>query len=213
MEHNSPANTWWEPLVGAATTADIVGRDRGNELKREDKKRRAQAHVYLLIYFFPGADLLSRLTDFIRMQIRGPVLVLAQYPRTMAMPGLVFADCATRHLVWKKLAPEKRPQMVIPIPMLVCAHAREEIRIPWSQKTPGQAADYFARVQHYLLFSVRVTVMRNVLSRVCYWQGKEGSEVIFKKIFGAGGTLRVIQELWAADIVADRRKFKICARY
>lgn len=65
------------------------------------------------------------------MQIRGPVLVLAQYPRTMAMPGgLVFADCAARHLVWKKLAPEKRPQMVIPIPMLVCVHAREEIRIP-----------------------------------------------------------------------------------
>lgn len=110
----------------------------------------------------------------------------------MAMPGLVFADCAARHLVWKKLAPEKRPQMVIPIPMLVCAHAREEIRIPWSQKAPEQAADYFARVQHYLLFGVRVTVMRNVSSRVWYWQGKEGSEVIFKKIFGAGGTLRVI---------------------
>lgn len=213
MEHNSPANTWWEPLVGAATVADIVGRDRGNELKRKDKKGRAQAYVYLLIYFFRGADLLSRLTDFIRMQIRGLTLVLAQYPRTMVTPGLVFADCAARYLVWKKLAPEKRPQMVIPIPVPVCAHAREEIRIPWSQKAPGQAADYFARVQHYLLFGVHVIVMRNVWSRACYWQEKEGCEVIFKKIFSVGGTLWVIQELWAADIVADKRKFKVCARY
>lgn len=64
------------------------------------------------------------------MQIRGLALVLAQYPRTMATLGLVFADCAARYLAWKKLASEKRPQMVIPIPVPVCAHAREEIRIP-----------------------------------------------------------------------------------
>lgn len=125
------------------------------------KKRRTQAHVYLLIYFFRGADLLSRLTDFIRMQIRGPMLVLAQYPHTMATSGLVFADCAARHLVWKKLAPEKRPQTVISIPMPVCAHAREEIRIPWSQKAPRQAADYFARGQHYLLSAFRSARYRN----------------------------------------------------
>lgn len=82
-------------------------------------------------YLSFSRELLSRLTDFIRMQIRGRAPALAQYPRTMARVGLFLRGRPGKSRRWKRTGRE----MAIPIP-----HASKE-KILRSQKY--EAVNYF----------------------------------------------------------------------